>query len=908
MNRLFACVASLLLTPALLPAADTVLTNRVLFIGNSYTGANNLPEIISQIAASKGRVLIHGREVHGGASFEDHCTKFGAEAMIASGGWDAVILQNQSLQPVTDPGAMLTHGRRLCDAADDIGARKILYLTWAYATPHGTMTNLPHGVDPALLPVMQDRLDAAYGQLAYDAAADIAPVGPAFALARQFLPGLRLHTADNSHPTAAGSYLAGLVLYATIFNDAPTGATNVFLIPARGTDNADGVRSVTIEPAQAAALGAAASACVTNDVTGRHVRTHPLANTTVVFPFPSLPQTLQARASDVRDTPCASLYYPRNYETNRAFPVLIHINGGKGGDGRVPHEARIVSRERDFICMNLPLFKDELEPLRPDGSNEWSRLFIKDEDGDVIWAAYSVMLSNLFAAVPNTDRNNVFLGGFSNGGHVTAVLLNRRDLSVTNYATRFFFIEGGMRWTNAAPLARTARVIVLQGGKSGGREWLRRMYSNAVSNGVPAEFHVMRDTDHGFGREGRRMLRTWLYANLDTGTPRAIPASRPAASTNDLRIDAGFPGGNIIVERIDGDHIYVRQDLRDTTGWWFYWNFRVQGAAGRTLTFHFTNRNVIGTRGPAVSFDDGAAWSWLGTDMVHAAAEDPSFTYAFRRRDDCVRFAFAMPYLQADLDRFIARHSGDRHLAVHQLCTTHKGRAAERIHAGNLDGEPAHRVLLTCRHHSCESMASYVLEGILDAVLAPTEDGEWFRANVEVLAIPFADKDGVEDGDQGKHRAPHDHNRDYEGESIHPEVRALRTLVPEWSAGRLCVALDLHCPYINGKNNEHIYLVGSGNQRIWNEQCRFSRILESACEGSVPYRSAGTMGFGSGWNASGNFTPGKGCSRWTSELDGMRMSASLEFPYATAGAVTLTPDIARAFGAHLATAIRRYLE
>ena len=45
-------------------------------------------------------------------------------------------------------------------------------------------------------------------------------------------------------------------------------------------------------------------------------------------------------------------------------------------------------------------------------------------------------------------------------------------------------------------------------------------------------------------------------------------------------IDADFPGGNILVERVDGNTAYIRQDLRDTTGHWFCWYFRVTGAAG----------------------------------------------------------------------------------------------------------------------------------------------------------------------------------------------------------------------------------------------------------------------------------------------------------------------------------------
>ena len=141
----------------------------------------------------------------------------------------------------------------------------------------------------------------------------------------------------------------------------------------------------------------------------------------------------------------------------------------------------------------------------------------------------------------------------------------------------------------------------------------------------------------------------------------------------------------------------------------------------------------------------GPGW---GTKTVNGA----SFSHAFAPDAKTVRFAFALPYQEADLKRFLAPHRGNRHVAVRELCKTRKGRSVERIHIGKLDGRPAHRLLITCRHHSCESTASYVLEGILSALLAETSDGRWFRENVEVLAVPFMDKDGVEDGDQGKNR------------------------------------------------------------------------------------------------------------------------------------------------------------
>ncbi len=383
------------------------------------------------------------------------------------------------------------------------------------------------------------------------------------------------------------------------------------------------------------------------------------------------------------------------------------------------------------------------------------------------------------------------------------------------------------------------------------------------------------------------------------------PAGTLAA---EVKIDADYPGGNIIVGRIDRDTVHLRQDMRDTKGWWFYWNFRVRGAGGRTLTFRFTNKNPIAARGPAVSTDGGKTWAWLGVSTVKADAKGASFRYSFPADAKAVRFCFAVPYQDADLQRFLKRHAGSKHLVVRELCKTRKGRTVERLHVGKVTGQPTCRVLLTCRHHCCEMMASHALEGALAAILADTPDGRWFRRNVEVMAVPFMDKDGVEDGDQGKNRKPRDHNRDYVGKSLYPSVRALRELAPKWSGGRLKIAIDLHCPYIRGKRSEVIYLVGSRSKDIWARQCALAKILESVRTGPLPYKAADNLPFGKGWNTGGNFKAGKGCSQWAGELKGVRLASTIEIPYANAAGKPVTRDSARAFGADLVKAIRRYVE
>jgi len=205
-------------------------------------------------------------------------------------------------------------------------------------------------------------------------------------------------------------------------------------------------------------------------------------------------------------------------------------------------------------------------------------------------------------------------------------------------------------------------------------------------------------------------------------------------------------------------------------------------------------------------------------------------------------------------------------------------------------------------------MANYALEGIIEAVLADTDDGRWFRDRVELLAIPFVDKDGVEDGDQGKNRKPRDHGRDYEGDSIYPSVEAIRELVPKWSEGRLRFAFDIHCPWIRGHYNEFVYFVGQAAEENWRQLAEFSKALESVVTGPLPYRASNNLPFGEAWNTAKNYRGGKSGARWTAVLPGVRLGTSIEIPYANAGGKPVTADSARAFGHDLARALRRFLD
>jgi hypothetical protein len=368
-----------------------------------------------------------------------------------------------------------------------------------------------------------------------------------------------------------------------------------------------------------------------------------------------------------------------------------------------------------------------------------------------------------------------------------------------------------------------------------------------------------------------------------------------------MHITSDFPGGNIFVEEIAGDTVRLRQDLRDTDGDWFYWYFAVSGAAGRTVTFEFTGGPAIGARGPAWSVDGGATWQWLGL------TEDRNrFVFVFPSGVDTVRFCMTIPYTAEDWEKFLARHAGRENLRPGRLCESRKRRAVDLLTVGAAHQAPRVRAVLVARHHSCETMGSFALEGLLEYVLASDEaEAVWLREKGEFVVIPFLDKDGVEDGDQGKNRRPRDHNRDYGSESLYPETAAVRALLAS-ASDPFAVALDFHCPWLCGGRNEAVYLVGSRDPVIWKAQQEFSAILERKRRGLLPFLAADNLPFGQEWNVAESFTKGLSFGDWASRNPGIRLSASLEVPYANARGVEVNAATARALGVDLGRALAQY--
>ena len=288
-----------------------------------------------------------------------------------------------------------------------------------------------------------------------------------------------------------------------------------------------------------------------------------------------------------------------------------------------------------------------------------------------------------------------------------------------------------------------------------------------------------------------------------------------------MKIHSDFIGGNIKVISQTDNEIFLENELRDTTQDWFYWAFCVEGAEGKTVTFNM-QENRLGYYGPAVSHDL-KNWHWL--DSV----DKNSFTYSFAEGENRVYFAHSFLYHPERFLRFADKHN----LEVRELCKGYKGSSVPCVSFGN--GEIS--VILTARHHACESTGNYVLEGVLEELFLYPE--------FKVFCVPFVDYEGVIRGDQGKSRNPHDHNRDYTDDSIYPECTAIK----KYALQNGCrFGFDFHSPWHIGNENDNVFIVQKSFEKLGRLN-RFGEILEdSITEESLKYYHKNDYPFMTGWN------------------------------------------------------------
>lgn len=218
------------------PTAKLIKKN-VLFIGNSYTYVNNLPDIFKKLALSGGYDVTVDSSAFGGYTLLQHsdpADRYGKITLnkIKSKKWDFVILQEQSQHPAYANlrENMYAGARKLDKVIKSNNSKPVFLLTWGYKNGDKLNSNVE---STQTFEGMQEQLNIGYEAISKELSDDISPVGIAWLNVKKKYPNINLWANDDSHPSKEGSYLAACVMYASLFKKSPVGLKYTFNIPVK---------------------------------------------------------------------------------------------------------------------------------------------------------------------------------------------------------------------------------------------------------------------------------------------------------------------------------------------------------------------------------------------------------------------------------------------------------------------------------------------------------------------------------------------------------------------------------------------------------------------------------------------------------------------------------------------------
>jgi len=169
----------------------------VLFIGNSLTYTNDLPEMLSSLLEWGGlavdRIESEARPDFG---LPDHWLSKTTMRAIASHDWDYVILQ-QGPSATEGRPYLLEYSEMFAVEIRKVGAQPALFMVWPSAQ---RLRDFPGVAD-------------SYRSAARDVDGLLLPAGEAWMATWRRDPEVRLYGRDGFHPSRLGTYLAALVIY-----------------------------------------------------------------------------------------------------------------------------------------------------------------------------------------------------------------------------------------------------------------------------------------------------------------------------------------------------------------------------------------------------------------------------------------------------------------------------------------------------------------------------------------------------------------------------------------------------------------------------------------------------------------------------------------------------------------------
>lgn len=173
---------------------------RVLFIGNSLTYTNDMPAMVAQLAAARGRSFAYGTAAQPNFSLEDHWAS-GIAGVIQEQRADVVVMQQGPSSLPASQAHLVFWAGQFAPLIRQAGGEPALLMVWP---------------DASRLFAFDD-VHLAYRNAAASVDGIWLPAGEAWRAGWSIDPTLPAYGGDGFHPSAVGSLAAALTVYAVLF-------------------------------------------------------------------------------------------------------------------------------------------------------------------------------------------------------------------------------------------------------------------------------------------------------------------------------------------------------------------------------------------------------------------------------------------------------------------------------------------------------------------------------------------------------------------------------------------------------------------------------------------------------------------------------------------------------------------
>lgn len=173
----------------------------LLFIGNSLTSSNNLPELVKEYAKTQGKDLFVASIVKSNYALIDHWKEGAIQASIESKSFDFVMVQQGPSSQPDGRALLIEYGGLISELCNSNDAKLAYYMVWPSLANYDTFDGVINSY-----------------RIAANRTNDIlCPVGEVWKSYFDETGDFSYYGSDGFHPSLAGSTVAAQVIYESLF-------------------------------------------------------------------------------------------------------------------------------------------------------------------------------------------------------------------------------------------------------------------------------------------------------------------------------------------------------------------------------------------------------------------------------------------------------------------------------------------------------------------------------------------------------------------------------------------------------------------------------------------------------------------------------------------------------------------